>query len=214
VKKVVIFGAGGHAVSVANVVIASGAIIECFIDPKKNGQELLGLKIVANAGSFSSLDVCYVVAIGDNLVREKMIETATAKIPKDRFINFIHPTASVGINAKLGYGNVVMPHATIGPSSVLEDFCIINTNSSIDHDCVMKSFSSLAPGAHAGGNVTIGQRSSISIGAIVKHGIVIGDDAVIGAASYVDKDVLSNSVVYGVPAKFVRPRLQDDLFLR
>jgi sugar O-acyltransferase (sialic acid O-acetyltransferase NeuD family) len=213
-KQVVIFGAGGHAVSVANVVIASGAAIKCFVDQKKAGQELFGHKIIANAVSFSSSDVYYAIAVADNSVRGKIFERIAVEIPKDRFINFIHPTASVGINAKLGYGNVVMPNATIGPRSVLEDFCIINTNASIDHDCIMESFSSMAPGAHAGGNVKLGLRSAISIGALVKHGIVVGNDAIVGAASYVNVNISGNSVVYGVPAKLVQQRRQGDLYLR
>lgn len=210
-KKVVIIGSGGHAVSVANVVVASGYSIKCFLDPGKVGQEVLGYRIVADTASLESASVYYVVAVGDNFVREKMIEKMATEIPIDRFINFIHPTACIGINVKLGYGNVVMPNATIGPSSVLGDFCIVNTNSSIDHDCVMENFSSIAPGAHTGGNVKIGFRTAISIGAIVKQGIVVGDNAVVGASSFVNVDVGDDSIVYGVPAKYVRQGREDKL---
>ena len=33
----------------------------------------------------------------------------------------------------------------------------------------------------------------------------IGNNSIVGAASFVNKDVEDNTVVYGVPAKFIRP---------
>ena len=77
----------------------------------------------------------------------------------------------------------------------------------------MKSFSSIAPRVAAGGNVKIGLRSAVSIGATIKHGIPVGDAAVIGANSYVNKSVDSNVVAYGSPCKFVRERIKGDPYL-
>lgn len=45
---------------------------------------------------------------------------------------------------------------------------------------------------------------SISSGAVVVAAITIGDNSVIGANSYVDKDVPPNSFVAGVPARIIR----------
>ena len=92
-----------------------------------------------------------------------------------------------------------MPQVNVGPNSIVDKFCILNTSSSIDHDCEMKSFSSIAP--------------RVATGATIKHGITVGDDAVIGANSYVNKSVDSNVVAYGSPCKFVRERTKGHSYL-
>jgi acetyltransferase-like isoleucine patch superfamily enzyme len=57
---------------------------------------------------------------------------------------------------------------------------------------------------HVGSDVWIGARATIL------HGVSIGDGAIIGAGSVVTRDVASNSIVAGVPARFLRQRGTGD----
>jgi acetyltransferase-like isoleucine patch superfamily enzyme len=107
-----------------------------------------------------------------------------------------------------------MPNAVIGPNTKVGKFCLINTQASIDHDCVMLDYSSLAPSSVTGGTVQIGIRSALSIGATIKHGLKIGNDCVVGANSYLNKDLPNNQVAYGTPAKQVRTRNIGDSYLK
>ena len=100
-----------------------------------------------------------------------------------------------------------------GSNSNVGACCIVNTKSSIDHDCVMNDFSSVGPGVVCGGNVTVGKRSAVSIGTVVKHNLDIGDDVVVGANSYVNKNIESGVVAYGSPSKNVRERKKGDAYL-
>ncbi|MES2115757.1 MAG: acyltransferase [Pseudomonadota bacterium] len=52
-------------------------------------------------------------------------------------------------------------------------------------------------------NVTIGNRVFIGAGSIIMPGVTIGDDVIIGAGSLVARDVPSNTVYAGTPARFV-----------
>ena len=104
----------------------------------------------------------------------------------------------------MGEGNVVMAGATINTSSEISNHCIFNTNCSIDHDNRIADFASIAPNGVTGGNVEVGEFSAIGIGATVKHNVSIGYNCIIGACSLVNKDTKSNSVYYGIPAKFIR----------
>lgn len=52
-------------------------------------------------------------------------------------------------------------------------------------------------------NVKIGNRVFIGAGTIILPGVTIGDDIVIGAGSVVTKDVPSDSVAVGNPAKII-----------
>ena len=52
--------------------------------------------------------------------------------------------------------------------------------------------------------IHIGKRVWVGSGSIVLPGVTIGDNSIIGAGSIVTKDVPSNVIVAGNPAKFIR----------
>ncbi|RXZ02747.1 acetyltransferase [Fictibacillus sp. S7] len=53
------------------------------------------------------------------------------------------------------------------------------------------------------GKIKIGNRVFIGWGSIVLPNVTIGDDVIVAAGSVVSKDIPSNSVVAGVPAKII-----------
>ena len=106
-----------------------------------------------------------------------------------------------------------MGNSIINSSTTIGNGVIVNTASTIDHDCYLDNFSSLAPGVNLGGNVIIGKRSVVSIGAKIMHGIKLGNDTVVGGGSFVNKDIGDNFVSYGVPSKTIRKRKKDEKYL-
>lgn len=58
---------------------------------------------------------------------------------------------------------------------------------------------------HIGNDVWIGA------GCIIKQGVTIGDGAVIGANSFVNKDVEAFAIVAGSPAKLIKYRFDEDV---
>ena len=77
----------------------------------------------------------------------------------------------------------------------------------------MEDFSSLAPQATTGGNCRIGSYSAVSVGAVISHGIQIGEHTIIGAGSTVLNNLESFKVAYGTQAKAIRERKQGDKYL-
>lgn len=57
----------------------------------------------------------------------------------------------------------------------------------------------------------IGNDVWIGAGCIIKQGIKIGDGAVVGANSFVNKDVEPFSIVAGSPAKLIKYRFEEDI---
>lgn len=53
-------------------------------------------------------------------------------------------------------------------------------------------------------DVRIGERCFIAVGAIILPGVTIGDEVIVGAGAVVTKDVPSNVIVAGNPAKIIR----------
>jgi len=213
-RPLIIVGAGGHALSVANVAVSAGYVVKHFVDKNKRGTDLIGTRVI---GSVDDLDhdddASFAIGVGDNAVREKTYLEIVAALANPDFPTLVHSTAVVSLHAEVGEGTVLMPHAVVGPNSKIGMLCIINTHASIDHDGVMHDFSSLAPRAVAGGAVTIGVRSAISLASSIKHGVSIGDDSVLGANSYLNSDLPNNIVAYGTPAKHVRSRMVGDAYL-
>jgi sugar O-acyltransferase (sialic acid O-acetyltransferase NeuD family) len=213
-KKLVIIGGGGHAISVANVAYSAGFVVEYFIDPHARSSELLGINVLKELGEVLNLeDYSFSIALGDNFLRQRIHQETANQYPALNFPPLIHVSSVTSIHSRVGDGTVIMPGAVLGPNSMAGKFCILNTNASIDHDCTMSDYSSIAPGAITGGKVTIGLRSAVSIGAVVKQGVTIGDDVIIGANSYLNVDIPSMIVAYGSPARITRSRKLGDKYL-
>lgn len=213
-RALIIIGAGGHATSVANVALSAGYRIRHFVDPHRRGHYLLDISVIGDMAELAEpVRYDYCIAVGDNAAREQIHNRLVADHPDVMFPVLIHASATISCFTEIGAGTVVMPHAVIGPNTSIGKFCILNTRASIDHDSRMADYSSLAPGVVTGGTVCVGTRSAVSIGATVKHGVSIGDDCVIGANSYLNRDLSACHVAYGTPARIIRVRNVGDPYL-
>lgn len=209
--KILIIGAGGHSKVIVDIIQNEQKYeIAGFIDNNLPiGHEVLGYKVLGKKEEINTLINKHeifggVIAIGDNFIRSNIKKKITQLCNEFKFINCIHPKSSIAFNVVMGEGNVVMAGAVINTSSEISNHCIFNTNCSIDHDNKIANFASIAPNAVTGGNVEVGEFSAIGIGATVKHNVSIGYNCIIGGGSLVNKDAKSNSVYYGIPAKFIR----------
>jgi len=54
------------------------------------------------------------------------------------------------------------------------------------------------------GPVRLGRNCRIGSHCVVMPGVTVGENAVVGAMSFVNRDIPANSLAYGVPARIVR----------
>ncbi len=54
------------------------------------------------------------------------------------------------------------------------------------------------------GKVTMGKNAKIGTHSVVMPGVTIGENSIIGAFSFVNKDIPPNAIAFGVPAKVVK----------
>ncbi len=197
-----IYGTGGHAKSIYNIIRNKNKII--FFDENhkyfKVGNKTFivkgGIKqLLENKKKISEV----IIAIGNNKVREKNYK-ALNKIFK--FATLIHTKSHCAYGVKIGDGTVVMPGSLINTDSNIGRNCIINSNSSIDHDCVIGDHSHICPGVVLAGNVKIGKNCWIGLGTKIIQNCNIGDNVFVAAGAVVTKDIKSNSFVKGIPAKY------------
>lgn len=213
-RPIVIFGVGGHAVSVADVALSSGFQPIVFVSPSSKGGDLNGVPIVRDIEAFDiGTNPNCAIAVGDNFQRMQIFIQLSKSRPDVKFPVLVHNDASVGNWSSVGHGSVIFAGGRIGPNCTLGDFVIVNTNASLDHDSKIQGFASLAPGVSTGGKVSIGKCTSIGLGTVIKHGVSIGANSVVGSASNVLRDFGNQVVVFGNPAEVKRPRNIDDPYL-
>lgn len=139
------------------------------------------------------------VAIGNCATRVALL--ARFRDMNLKLATLVHPQASVSTDTKIEYGSIVVAGAVVNIGATIGLGGIINTSSSVDHDCVLDSGVHVCPGARLAGDVRIGDRSWIGIGAVVRQGIQIGADVVVGAGAAVVTDISDGLTVVGVPAR-------------
>lgn len=199
-KKLIIFGNGGHSKIVKDMAESCGYEVAGFIASNCEKTHL-GCKVyscveeIPNADSF-----CYFIARGDNRFRKDTSE----KYSSLEFINIVHPTSIVSKYAKIGKGNLLMPYTVINAYAEIGDQNIINTSAIVEHDCRVGSFCHISVKSAITGTVTLGDGVFLGAGSIVRNGMSIGEWTTVGAGASVVKDLLPNAVYVGCPAKLLR----------
>lgn len=133
----------------------------------------------------------YIVAIGDNRVRQSLGGN----------YNIIHRSAVIRTSIIFGKGVYIGARAVINPGAKIGDGVIINTGAIVEHDCIVGDFAHIASGAVLCGGVTVGEGALIGAGSVVKPGVSIGAWAVIGCGAAVVGDVPEMTTRCGVPAR-------------
>jgi len=201
--RIVIWGASGHALVVADILRLSGMYeIAGFVDdvdPRRHDTSFHGVPVMSREQLFQSGVEFLIVGVGDCASRMKLAEVACER--GFTLATAIHPRAVVAADVEIGPGTVVAAGAVINPGSRIGANAIVNTSASVDHECVIEDGAHVGPGANLGGNVRVGSGSWIGIGATIINGIVIGERSIVGAGAVVLRDVAAETVVFGVPAK-------------
>lgn len=217
-KRMIIFGAGGHAKTVVDTVEKAGIYeIAGLLDQRlPAGEQVYGCTVLGSDDWLSShadtIDGA-IVAIGDNWTRGLVVQSLKRKFRNLPFATAIHPSAQIARGARIGAGSVVMAGAVVNSDAIIGEHGILYPGTSVDHDSRIGSFVSFAPRCATGGNVSIGDYTAIAIGAVLIHGRTIGEHCVIGAGATVVSDVPPHTVAYGTPARAVRSRAAGERYL-
>lgn len=155
---IVIYGAGGHAHVIADLISSINGKLHVFFDDEvKDGNG----KIQPYSAQLFK-DAGLIIGIGNNAVRQRITYNV-----KHSFISLIHPDASVSGNVTTGEGTVILAMAVVQVNVMLGKHVIINAGAVLDHDVVIEDFVHVAPNAYIGGGAHIGKGAVIGAGAIL-----------------------------------------------
>ncbi|MBL1200339.1 MAG: acetyltransferase [Nostoc sp. GBBB01] len=209
-SKLLIWGASGHALVVADIIRLQRIYeIVGFLDnvnPQRHGENFCGSQIL---GGQEHLDSCkdkgikYIIfGFGDCQARLKLSESIYKK--GFSLATAIHPTAIISADVSIGAGTVIAAGAVVNPGSKIGQNVIINTCASVDHECMIEDGAHICPGVRLAGRVTVGRAARVGIGATVIDRVRIGADALVGAGAVVVNDIPDDVLAYGVPARVIR----------
>jgi len=204
----VVFGAGGHARSVVDVLERLGESVVAVVgDPggcewhvDVLADEDAAIERVVTEGLQA------VVAIGAPEPRLALLARLGGVAPA-----VVAAAATVSPRAVLGPGAVVLEHAHVGPSARLGVGVIVNTGAVVEHDCVVGDGAHIAPGAALLGAARVGDGTFVGSGARVLPGIELGVGVTVGAGSVVTWGVPDGNTVVGVPARLATSRRAEDV---
>lgn len=196
-----LYGAGGHAKVVIDIIESLEIEIGGIIDDNEALSETMGYKLY-KSDTLNSIDKKhqFVISIGNNKTRKDIVEKLNFKFTDA----LIHPSAIVSKHALIGSGSVIIHGSIVQAEAIIGNHCIINTGATVGHDCKLFDFVHIAPNATLCGNVEVGEGTWIGAGSVIIPDIKIGENCMIGAGAVVLKDVPDNTVYVGNPARFIK----------
>jgi sugar O-acyltransferase (sialic acid O-acetyltransferase NeuD family) len=145
-----------------------------------------------------------IITMDDGKIREKLFKKIYRRNCNNLFLKHAYVAASSLRKLNKNKGILIQDFAKIMSNVKIFDGVKIHVGAHVHHDCKIGKFSTIAPKAVILGNVQIGDYSYIGANSTIKQRIKIGRGATVGAGSVVVKDVKSNDIVAGVPAKSIK----------
>lgn len=198
-KKLIIIGAGGHALSVM-ASAGSSYKLAGFIDENKSGNFADYPILAKSIGDIENPEqYCYFIAIGDNETRKRFFDELVEKGLE--IASVIDKSAIVDRKVKIGKGNFIGKLAVIIAGSEIGDNNLINSKALIEHGCKLGSHINISTNATLNGDVVVEDGVFFGSSAVCNGQKRLGENALIGSGAVVVEDVEPNVTVVGVPAK-------------
>lgn len=213
-KKVIVMGGKGMGVIAASIidVLPDMELIGFLNDGVPAGETQGKFKQIPVLGTpedvhrFIEYEDTYVLLAYKTMKKEKEMweKLLRLNIPREKFINVIHPSVQIPWDyCSIGNGVMMAPNVQLSPDTTISDNCILLGNSFIGHDSTLERYVSVANHASIGARVHLGKAAHIGSNATIRQGVNIGDFSLVGMGAVVLHDVPPNTIVAGVPAKVI-----------
>jgi len=201
-RAAVVFGGGGFAKSLVDLMRAAGTIEPvCVVDddPGRTG-DVLGTPIVGGREQLRPLReaglryaVNAVGAIGrirDRIAIFEHLEELGFELP-----TLVDPAAWVARSATLAEGAQVFAGALVCSAASIGRGAIVNSGAIVSHDCKIGDHSHIAPGAVLAGEVEVGDAVLVGMGVTARVGLRIGAGAIVGNSCVLREDVPPGTIL-------------------
>lgn len=206
-KKLVIVGNGPYARMMKEYIMmdhTAGGLVAFVVDEEyireKDIDEIPVLSFVEFRVNFSVTEVELIMGIGYTgmgEVRKHIFERC--KSWGYSFGNYIHPTAIVVKNVKMGEGNNILEGVILESGVEIGNANLFFGGSLIAHETIIGNYNSFSVKSCIAGCVEIENNCFFGASSTVRDHVMIHNHVLVGATAYVFKDIKAHSVVK--PAK-------------
>ncbi len=205
--SIIVIGAGGHAVVVADALLAAGESVLGFTDadPRHHGRRLCDLPVLGDDATVLAAHPQHTTHLVNGIggvdgteLRQRVQERLQTL--GWRFVGVRHPSAIVSSFARVEDGVQLLAGSVVQAGAEIGAGCIVNTAAVVEHHCRLGEHVHVAPRALLCGDVEIGARSHIGAGAVVRQCLRLGNDTIVGAGAVVIRNHSGGGTLIGVPA--------------
>ena len=189
-KNIVLLGAGGHCISVIDIIENGNDFnILGILDSNVKKNNILGHKILGGDNLISDLvneNTYFLITVGQ--IKSYSVRKNIAKTLKEnnaKLATVISPLAYVSKHAYVEEGTVIMNHAIVNAKAKIGKNCIINTKSNIEHGVSIEDFCHISTCAVVNGDCVVGKGSFIGSNATISNGITIKENSIISAGKFI-----------------------------
>lgn len=208
-KHLIIIGAGGMGRQVLSFAKSCNGYgkeydIKGFLDDNPHAMEgFPGYPPVLGTvdGYRVETDDVFFNSIGDIQAKKRCIQKIQDK--GGDFLTLVHPTAQVSPDTKIGQGCMIGSYVGIGVETTIGDFCLIQSKATIGHDVHVDDYARIDCNVVLIAGVNVGKDVCIHTSAVVNHDVKLGDGCIVGAMSFVIKNVRPGQTVFGNPARVI-----------
>lgn len=168
-QKYVIYGAGGHARVLKNLVRSADPASEvlCFFNDSESPGETAGIPVHPYSKDLHP-GASLLLGVGSAKVRKLL----AAKVSHP-LATFIHPSAFIADDVEIGEGTVVLPYAVIQSGARIGRNVLINSHVCVDHDAIVEDFVTTYPGVYIGGEAKVGEGCLLNPNSVVMRSSVV-----------------------------------------
>lgn len=200
-EEVILVGAGGHALSIAEF---AGHRIGGYLANSPNeeldsqwlGTDEKKADLIGRGHKFHMAYIYSGLPIMEK--RGRLIEDYQKS--GAMFETLICPTSIVTPKSVVGEGSAIMAGAIINRAK-LGEHVVVNSGAIVEHDCTVGSNTFIGPGVVIGGFTKIGKNCFIGLGAKIGNNVEIGDNISVAMGAVVNKNLTKPGIYHGNPLK-------------
>lgn len=174
-------------------------IFDNTLKGKYMGYPILGTDADARSLYENYKHIPLVITPDSPILREKLV--CFYKHIGYKFETLISSLANISKYALIGKGLIIQAGVNVSAFSEIADFVKLNTNCNIMHDTIVGRYTTIAPNAVVLGRVNINRSCYIGANSTILPNILIGDYVTVGAGAVVTRNIDSDKIVKGIPAK-------------
>jgi len=206
-NKLIILGAGGYAQEVLWLVDDINAIAPRwdflgFVDPmtqKKKGESHYDRPVLGSWNEVPNESGIY-FACGIGSPAGRASESNEAERRGYRPATLVHPSVVTARHVQIGEGSIVGAGCVLAPYAAVGRHCALNIGAIVGHNACVGDFCVLSPRSQLLGSARLDDQVFLGACATVYLGRKVGFGSVIGANSFVLRNIGTHSSVIGVPA--------------